>query len=193
MSTPFTELIIKAPFMLVKGFLLGFMHGRNESFDYFFHRKAGIRRETLTEKVKEVLSLENYTELCLPSSVVDNFIGAIEKIDPSLQISVTQKRPIKGAEFGFNFSIFDPHQSEICKQLFTYTPATIEILDYHPEEKRDDEATGIQEYAPIHPYICQGSGTVKGEFEGVMNFYLTIKRSELADQIVCKEIELHFK
>jgi len=51
MSTPFTELIIKAPFMLVKGFLLGFMHGRNESFDYFFYRKAGIRRETLTDQI----------------------------------------------------------------------------------------------------------------------------------------------
>ena len=193
MSTPYTELIIKAPFMLVKGFLLGFMHGRNESFDYFFHRKAGIRRETLTEKVKEVLSLDSYTELCLPDSVSAEFINAIEKIDPSLEISVTQKRSIKGAEFQFNFSIFDPHQAEICKQLFTYIPATIEILDYQPEEKRDEEATGIQEYAPIHPYSFKGSGAVKGEFEGVMNFYLTIKRSELADQIVCKEIELHFK
>jgi hypothetical protein len=192
MLTPFTELIIQAPFLLVKGFLLGFMHGRNESFDYFFHRKAGIRRETLTEKVKEVLSIENYTELCLPDNIVNEFIQALGKIDPFMGISVTQKQSIKGAEFKFNFTLYDEHHAEICKQLFTYTPATIEIVDFHPEEKRENQVIGIQEYAPVHPYSFEGKGVVRGEFEGVMNFYLTIKRSELAEQIVCKEIDLHF-
>lgn len=193
MSTPFTELIIKAPFLFVKGFLMGFMNGRKEIFDYFFHRKSGIKRDTLLEIVKELLAIDNYTDLCIPSSIVGEFIEALGRIDPSIGVSIQQQRSIKNAEFNFSFKLYNQKHADICKQLFTFTPATVEVKNFEPEERKDDQYIGIREYAPIHPYIYHGEGTVYGEFEGVMNFYLTIKRSDLSDQILCNEITLHFE
>jgi hypothetical protein len=193
MSNQFTELIIKAPFLFVKGFLMGFMHGRKETFDYFFHRKSGIRRETLGELVKELLAIDSYTDLCLPSSIVGEFEESLHRIDPGIGVSIEDKREIKNADFKFSFTLFNPESAKICKQLFSYLPPNITIENFHPKEIIDDKKVGIHEYAPVHPYVYQGEGKVKGEFDGVMNLYLLIKRSELSSTILCSEIHLHFE
>ncbi|MBD3223891.1 MAG: hypothetical protein GF313_04130, partial [Caldithrix sp.] len=65
MSRKFSELVIEGPFMLVKGFLVGFLAVKNPEGRYFFHRKAGIRRETFKEFLKDFFELDNYVHLCL--------------------------------------------------------------------------------------------------------------------------------
>jgi hypothetical protein len=192
MSTPFTKLIIKAPFLFVKGFLMGFMHGRNVSFDYFFHRKSGIRRETLGEIVKEFLVMDCYTDLCLPSNIVNHFETALNKIDSSIGVSISEKREILRAEFSFSFEIFNQDTAKVVKQLFDFPPPTVELINFNPIEKKEEQLVGIHEYTHLHPYVYQGDGIAKGGFEGIMNLYLTIKRSEQARNILCSEIQLYF-
>ncbi len=193
MSTPFTELVISAPFLFVKGFLMGFMHGRNENFDYFFHRKAGILRETLSEVVKEFFAIDNHTDLCIPNYVVGEFEKAIQRLNPDMGVTIVEKKEIKDAEFNFSFKIFNPEQAEICKKLFTSLPSGVELLNFAPKELIEKEKISVQEYAPIHPYVYQGEGIAKGDFGGVMHLFLAIKRSEISDSILCSEIRLNFK
>jgi len=192
MRATYYELIIRSPFLLVKGFLMGYMHGRDESFKYFFHRKAGIRRETLGEILKEYLTMDNYTHLCLPENVVDNFITALKRAEPTIGSTVERKRRIAGAEFTFSFDLYNENQINQCKTLFENIPGGVELINFHPLERRDVKLKGIKEYAPMHPFTYQGQGTAQGDFESVVDFYLRIKRSEMADFILCSEIRLRY-
>ena len=68
MQKSFSELVIEGQFVLVKGFIMGFLHGSDQEFDYFFHRKHGIRRETFKEFIKELFEFESdFEETSLPS------------------------------------------------------------------------------------------------------------------------------
>ncbi len=193
MASKYSELIIKAPFLFVKGFLMGYMHGRNEFFDYFFHRKSGIRRETLGEMVKEFLALDCYTDLCMPNRVVKDFVTAIEEIEPRMGITVERQREIESASFLFRFKLYDRKSAGIARELFGELPAGVNLTDYQPVEEVDEELRGVRGTGVVHPYKFQGDGKAGGDFEGVLNFFLTIKRSSLAELILCSDIKLHFK
>lgn len=120
MSNQFSGLIIKAPFLFVKGFLLGFMHGRNMNFDYFFHRKSGIKRETLGEIIKELPAIDCYTDLCLPNNIVDDFEKSLKQIDPGIGVTLEDKRKIKDARFTFSFKLFNMIMPLAQLSLFFY-------------------------------------------------------------------------
>ena len=64
MEKTFSEIVIEGPFILVKGFLIGFRSAM-DPFDYFFHRKAGIRRETLRDVMVDLFELENLVHVCV--------------------------------------------------------------------------------------------------------------------------------
>jgi hypothetical protein len=194
MKTSYSELVIKAPFLLVKGLLLGFMHGRDETFNYFFDRKAGVRRETLGEMFRELMELDTHTYLCLPNHVIADFMKMIENIEERIGIEVESVKEIGSAEFSFSFEIFNRKYARSSKEFIENLPGTIQLLNYEPKELVDEglvDMTGG--YAPVHSYCYSGQGIARGEFADIMEAYLKIKRSKLADSVLCSEIRLYFK
>ena len=192
MKNTYSELVIKAPFLLVKGLLLGFMYGRGTEFNFFFHRKTGIRRETFGELVRELLVLDTHTYLCLPDDVVDDFIAVVRKAEEKVQCKVVGRRKIEGAEFSFDFEFVNPEAAEECKQLLKDLPEGVQLLNFHPEERRDEKMGKIGGYAPSHSYLYRGHGLIKGDFGGVIDLYLKIKRSRVGDMMLCSNVRLIF-
>ncbi len=193
MKETYTELIIKAPFFLVKGLLLGFMYGRGEEFNFFFHRKTGIRRETVGELVRELLVLDTHTYLCLPDDVVNDFVKVVEKAEAMVKCKVVGRRAIRGAEFSFSFEFLTQSAAREGKKLLKNLPEGVELLDFKPEEKKHKNEVGeIGGYAPIHPYVYRGHGIIKGDFGGVIDVYLKMKRSKISDFFLCSNVRLIF-
>ncbi len=193
MSQPFTEVVIEAPFALVKGFLMGFMQGRGKEFPYFFHRKHGIKRETVGEFLKEALHLECTTHLCLPDAVLPEFTAALKGVEDRFGVRIKQQRPIMSASFRFSWHVYSEERSGPCKELFRNLPEGVELLDFRPAELRSSIPAGVAEFSTLNPYCFAGSGTVSGDFEGVMEMFLRIKRSTLCDSILLSEIKLEFE
>ena len=54
----------------------------------------------------------------------------------------------------------------------------------------EKEGKGIESYAPLHEFTARGKGTVMGDFEGVIDLFLKIKRSDLSESIVCGDVRL---
>jgi hypothetical protein len=193
MSRRFVELIIKAPFLLVKGLLLGHRHGREEPYPYFFHRKAGIRRETIMEAVREIFEMDNYTCLCLPEDIADEFTSLIETSEDMTGAQLKEKKNIEGAEFSFSFEIFCVDLSDCSKNLFRDLPEGVRLVNYKPEEVNHQADGAAGGYAPSHPYVFRGQGKAVGDFEGTMNLFLRIKKSEASESILCSELRLQLE
>ena len=110
MAKGFSELVIEGPFGLVKGFLMGFIYGSGKEYNYFFHRKEGIRRETFKEILKELFEYENYVHVCLENEAVAKFSEAIDYAHEKIGLSV------KSAYFSFSYELFNEELSGLAKK-----------------------------------------------------------------------------
>jgi len=190
MAASFSELIIEGQFALVKGFLMGFYFGSEKPLKYFFHRKHGIRRETFGEFLKEMLEMDTYTHVCIEDNIVARFISAIERSEDKIGLKVKAVRNIKAAKFEFSYDLFNEDQARQANEIFSNVPPGVTLSGYQPKELRESDAKGMEGYAPVHEYESSASGTVEGNFGGVMDLFLAIKRSDLAENINCSEITL---
>lgn len=188
--SPYTELVIEGPFMLVKGFLLGFLATTRPDSKYFFHRKAGIRRETLKDFLKELFELENYVHLCLETDLVDSFKSAIEKFSETTMMKVKSEKKITSANFSFAYEFFNEQLAQKAKNLLSELPQNVKIVNYHPYEEKDATGSGVEGYAPLHEFTSRARGEVEGDFAGVIDLYLKIKRSDLSESIICGKVNL---
>ena len=189
----FSEIVIKGPFFLVKGFLTGYSFGSDKIINYFFHRKSGIRRETLKDFIKEYFEFENYVHLCIEDDALSKFISAIKKSHDKIGLSVESVKSIKSAGFSFSYEVFNEKMDKEINSLFEKSKKDVKIIDFNPRKQKSVDAEGIEAYAPIHAYISTGDGKVEGPFYHVMNLFLSIKRSKAADLISCSDIILQFK
>ena len=190
MQKNFSELVIEGQFILVKGFIMGFMHGSDHEFDYFFHRKHGIRRETFKELIKEIFELESHVHVCLENNIVPKFLKAVEKSRDKIGLNVNSVRSINSATFTFSFEIFNEELAKETEAIFENSPAGVKVIDYKPVEEISDEAVGVEGYAPVHSFVARGSGKAEGNFHDIMELFLNIKRSKGSESIMCSEINL---
>jgi hypothetical protein len=190
MSTPFSQVIINAPFLMVKGFLMGYMQGSKKDFEYYFHRKHAIKRESMGELMRELFHVDCHTHICLPTPIIPGFQQALHNVEHKLCAEIESAKEIKNASFSFSFHNYDEAETGLFKELFKSIPDGVELLNYNPLELRGEALVGVSEFSHINQYVYEASGTVTGDFQGVMDFYEKIKRHRLADVILCGEVKL---
>ncbi|MEA2062458.1 MAG: hypothetical protein U9P14_02065 [Gemmatimonadota bacterium] len=191
MQAQYTELVISGTFAMVKGFLLGYRCGTGEEFGCFFHRKSGIRRDTLAEMLRDVLELDNLVHLCLEQKAAAGFKRALEKVEPLVGMQIKQERLIREAKFNFSFVINNRQAASEVKEVLSGLPESVELVDYDESESKDERAV-VGGYAPRHSYTFKGQGTLEGEFEGVMELYLRVKRMPGSELMLMGDIVLGF-
>lgn len=191
MPVSFTELVIEGQFVLVKGFLMGFLFGSEKPFRYFFHRKYGIRRETFREFIKEIFELDNVTHLCIEDKMVAKFISAVEQSHDKIGLEVKSIRNIEKAKLDFSYEVFNEKLAAEIKQAFEDLPDQVELIEPRFNEEHAKDAVGLEGYAPVHDFVSSGKGQLSGDFGGIMEVYLRIKRAEWADSVRTGEIKLN--
>jgi len=192
MSTKFSEIVIEGRFMLAKGFLLGFLSQAKADGRYFFHRKVGIRRETFRELLKEFFELDNYAHICLEENLVDRFVEASKLYTKVTGNEIKSIKPIKGAWFTFAYEIYNEELAARAKKIIENIPPGVALKDYSPFEKKDEDGEGVEAYAPLHAFTARTRGKMEGDFDGIMDVYLKIKRSDLSESVMCSEVSLEF-
>ncbi len=193
MSRQYSELVIEGPFMLIKGFLLGFLSVKNPEGRYFFHRKSGIRRETFKEFLKEFFEMDNYVHLCLENDLIEPFQKAIERYKQTTHIEIQSQKGIEAASFSFAYEFYNEALANTAKDIIENLPENVTLVDYYPYESRDEKGVGVETYSPLHEFTARAKGTVQGDFEGVIDLYLNLKRSEISESVICSDIRLEFE
>ncbi len=190
MSNKYSEIVIEGNFMLAKGFLLGFLSQTKPESKYFLHRKSGIRRSTFSEMLKEFFELDNYVHFCLEDSLVESFKKAAELYTKVTDNKIKSVKPVKSASFTFAYEFYNKEYAEVANHMLANLPEGVTLEDYFPYEEKDEEGEGVEAYAPLHSYTMRAKGRLNGDFEGIMDLYLQIKKSNLSESIMCSEVEL---
>ena len=190
MQTTFSEIVVEGRFMLVKGFLLGFLSVKNPEGKYFFHRKAGIRRETFKDFLKEFFELDNYVHLCLEDNLVKPFVDASKLYTKITGNAIKSIRPIKSANFTFAFEVFNQDAAKDLKNIIENIPEGVELTNFFPYEEQVSEGKGTEAYAPLHEYVYRAKGMLSGDFASIMDIYLNLKRSKYSESIICSDVKI---
>jgi len=189
MEKKFVELVIEGPFILVKGFLMGFIEGLNEKPVYFFSRRSGIRTETLGEAVKEWLGFENLVHLCLEEPFASKFAKAIKNTHHKIAMEVNSTKEIKSASFSFEANFYNEKQATRFKKLLDSLPEEVFVDSLKEEQFVDEVEKNRGVYAPEHDFEYSASGKVVGKFDIVVNLYLQHQKEPM---IELSEVFLNF-
>ncbi len=190
MSKKFVEMVISAPFILVKGFLMGLIEGSGETPMYFFSRRTGIRTETLGSAFKEWLGFENIVHLCVEETFSRKFEKAIRNTYEKLGMEVKSVQQIESAGFDFKAHFFKKEEAEAFQAYLDALPKGVYLDGFKEDEYSDKENDGERGvYAPAHPYEYSASGRVVGDFAGVVEVFLKYKDDILVET---DAVELNF-
>lgn len=171
---------------------MGFLSRDEEMPRYFFHRKAGIKRETLKDVIVELFELENLVHLCLEDRAIPQFQKALERVNPIIDLKIRSIRKIKQAEFKFSFEVYTQEMADEIRKLEKEVPEGVSLVDYQPVEEKLKENEKLSAYSFQHRYTFRGKGMLKGDFEGVINFYLHCNRSKAKEFILTDDVKLYF-
>ena len=181
MPKQFSEIVIDGPFLLVKGFMMGYKYSCNPSMEYFFHRKTGIRRETLKDLIQEYFELESHTHLCLESGVLERFTETINASEEQIKLKILSRKIIETASFSFHFEVFSKEAADKIRNTINTIPSTLHLNRFKDDVFSDDKAKGIELYAPLHDYIYSGKGELFGDFEDLIHLYREFNKSGIIE------------
>ncbi len=190
MPCRFIEVVFEAKEHYLRGLLQGLQSGKKTAFKYFFNRDAGVRAESLAEKIKEWSSLsDKYQHLLMEQGLYD-LVKPLGADQPAEHMHILSARPVQSGKFSVRVKNAVRGETDIIKKAFAEKPAAVKTIDWHDEEKEDRKAKGIELYTPAHEYLYEASGAFQGELEALIAF-----RQKVAafSAVNAKEIELEFQ
>ncbi|NOY22420.1 MAG: hypothetical protein GXO70_02755 [Acidobacteria bacterium] len=192
MAKPFVELVISSPFILFKGFLMGFLTGSKHSALYYFNQRSGIETETLKDHLKNWLGFENFVHVCLEEALSSELETAIKENHEKLRMEVISKRKIRMTGFDLKARFFDEEGPEHFRKEL----ASIE--DHLSVTITSDARTtipawqdvGVGVLATLPPYQHGIDATITGPLDDLLPFRQKLTAEILVD---VTEIRLMFE
>lgn len=184
MSIQYEQLILNAPFPMLKGFVLGYRHAAKHDFHYFFNKRSGIRSETFGEHIMQLFEVDQYTHLCVDKSHADDFIEALSEVR-DFGVELVERADIDLAKFSIEVTVYNRHLSGECEKVIQFRDEDVLLSSPQADEIFDESGN-----PKAHAYTYHLITDVSGPFDKVMEFYLTLKKSAFADFVDFSEIEL---
>jgi hypothetical protein len=172
MKRNFTEAVFEGDYNTIRGYIEGFIAATGREFHFFICSESGIEPETLTEHIREWISLgTRLHHVLMEDELLDGIRAALSASgDKGLagRLSLRSSTPVKGASFRFRFITYGRKYAEEIKELFGRLPEGVTLDEYSPVEKVDDECKGVELYTPCHEYVFQGKGVISGGLDLVI-------------------------
>ena len=183
MSKNFYEVVVEGNYHTIYGLFEGYMLGTGKSWHYYFSKKVNIKRDTLSDVLKQWVSLGNKIHhIIIEEELLNGIKNALanqgEKKDLGTAYIKSEKK-IKGASFNFEFKAYAKKFADEIKAIISDLPEGISLMDYNPKEKVDKDAKGVELYSPEHEYEFQGKGKVKGTFPEIIDVWEKFEKHPL--------------
>ena len=176
------ELVIEAPRGWGLGFLQGFLSGGGIEHGVFDAEEEGFNCEPLREQIQELIRpAAEVLHLLAPAAIIPRVRRAArEATRRGRKMDVRHTRPLAGARFTFEFSIYSREHAIRIRHLFDRLGRGVHLIEGSRfDEIRDPDARGLEMYAPVHHYELHGKGGVEGEVEALLPIYRICREEDL--------------
>lgn len=188
MAKQYSEVVFEGHYSNIRGFIEGFIAGSGKELSFFFSEQAGIKAETMSEVLKEWISLSNKIHhVVMESELFEKIKKSLERLTDSDSLnkgSIKSAKAIKTASFRFKFSTYGRKYGEDIKKLLEKLPGGLSLKDYSPVEKIDKDAKGVELYSPAHEYTFEGTGVIAGPVDEAIAFRKVLDDHPLVDVTV---------
>ncbi len=172
MSKKYYEVVIEGHYNLVFGLIEGFILGSEKDWKYWFSGDAGIIKETFSEIISEWLSIKTKLHhIIMEEELWKEFDSTLKKHPDKPKVNrkyIKSAKLIDTSRFEFKFSAYAEKYGEEIKLLIKSLPDNIILHNYNPQETINEDAKGVEMYAPEHKYVLEGSGTLEGNIEDII-------------------------
>ncbi len=172
MSKTYYEVVIEGHYNLVFGVLEGFILGSKKDWKYWFSGDAGIIKETFSEIISEWLSIKTKLHhIIMEEDFWKEFDSTLKKHPDKPKINlkyIKSAKRIDTCKFDFKFRAYAEKYGEEIKFLIKSLPDNIILHNYNPQETINEDAKGVEMYAPAHNYVFEGAGTLEGNIEDII-------------------------
>jgi len=189
MTKPFVELVISSPYILVKGFLMGFLTGGDHQVSYYFSRRHGIQTETLAEHLKEWLGFENFVYLCMERAIMPQFLKAIHTNQKKLGMEVISCRAILSASFQLEARLLNKDSANRFREKLDRlgehdVSVTLSADRELAVPAWQDVGVGILTSLPPYQYAIDAG--ISGPLESILPFHRKLRDEILVDTSTIK-------
>jgi len=178
MGNKFIEVVFEGHYNTVRGYIEGLQDGMGTDYKFFFSSEAGIKAETLSELIKEWVSLgHKLHHVVMEEAFFTKIKDVLSKKGKKALMgpdSIKSATGVKEATFDFKFDAYARKYADEIKELLGNLPDGVSLHHYKPEEKINHDAEGVELYAPAHDYIFHGKGTIIGPVEQVVAFRMVL-------------------
>ncbi len=180
------EIVFEGHHNLIRGFIEGFLLSRSsDRRKYFFNRDVSIQAETLSEIIKEWVTMgTKLHHVIMEDSLFRAIKKALSRKKPGglLDASIIKSaKAIKNAVFDFKFITYGEKYAAEVKKLIEKHPQALTLKNYNPIERIDETARGIEMYAPEHQYVFEGKGSFSGPLLKIMEYRGKLESHPLID------------
>ncbi len=191
MNKSYYEVIVEGSVDLIKGFMLGFMEGREIKGVAIFEEEQHIKIEGKLTQLMRLSGIKGKRVHIIVGAGFYKLVNdAFENVKDRMDLKVVSVREITDACFGFHYKAFKKELGKDLKGLFAGLPEGLRIEgDYAPKESLMPEGKGIESYAPLHEYELSAGGEIRGPAREALDFY---RKLELHDMVELGDIKLKY-
>jgi len=164
------EIVVHGSESAVRAFVGGFVAGYGGHGEgVVFAHDVGVAPESLTERVRALFHDGSHVVLLVPEPLAGALLEAIDEHGGATGLSIEQRRPVRGANVGFEAQAFsEARAAEVRASLFEALPEGVTIADRVEGEERHPEVKGVELYDRLHAYTYRAAGRAVGPLAGVL-------------------------
>ncbi len=179
MRKKYYEVVLEGNIKTIRGMIEGFMLGRDERWEWYHSGDSGIETETLTEIIKEWITLKaRFHHFILEENFVSSFSDLLGKRADLRYIKykyIRSARLIRSCSFKFNA---DTHSKNYAAEIrsIIITPrdgVSIENFSIEEDDEGDESDSGLYPLEDVYEFWCRGIAV--GSFGEIMNFRKTLE------------------
>lgn len=185
------ELVFEGHHKAIIGLLEGFILASGKNWEYIFSDEAGIKSETFAAMLLEWIALKSKMHHVILSEDFAKTVKAALDKKSLVEKGITLKSflPIKEASFFFEAKTFGKPYADEIKSLLNTLPEGVQLLNYNPVETQDKDAKGVELYTPVHEFMFEATGVIKGDVAALVALRKKFSQQPL---IQMRDIEIKF-
>ena len=190
MNREYCEVVVEGSLDLIRGFVLGFLEGREIQGEAIFGEDHHVANENKFGHLMRLIGVKgNHFHLIIGVGFFKLLEEALEKRKEEITLKVISEKKIKQASFRFRYRAYTMELGDELIALFRDLPEGLHVKDYKPRKTVLPEGKGVEAYAPLHEYEVKATGTIYGPVKSVIDFY---GMAEHYDMIELNAIKLEY-